>query len=112
MSEFSKGKWYVDSSGVLRSDDEYDRSIAVLYRANATKNIDNANERLIVAAPEMYGLLQEMCKIQARKEQASTENNKPSFMGALIAQNVVCNKALELLRRIDGTEANDAQEQR
>ena len=89
MSEFSKGKWYVDSSGVLRSDDEYDRSIAVLYRANATKNIDNANERLIVAVPEMYELL--------RKCAEDLE-----FVGLLSLSNECSN----LLARIDGQEAN------
>ena len=57
MSKFSQGKWYVDSAGVLRCDDDYDRSIAHFITSAATKELDEANARLITAAPEMYRLL-------------------------------------------------------
>ena len=61
MIAFSKGKWYVDSAGVVRCDDEYDRSIAYLITSEATKELDDANASLIVAAPDMYELLKNFC---------------------------------------------------
>ena len=89
MRAFSKGKWYVDSAGVVRCDDEYDRSIAYLITSEATKELDDANASLIVAAPDMYELL----KVCAKTETPST------YIQAFLN---LKDKARELLERIDG----------
>ncbi len=91
MNKFSQGKWYTDNSGVVRCDDEYARSIAYLIRSSATKELDEANERLILAAPEMYRLLQNFAYPEEPYDTRKAE---------------LSNKVWELLRRIDdGKEA-------
>ena len=59
MTKFSQGKWYVDTAGVVRCADEYERSIALLITSDATKELDDANARLIIAAPEMFHLFED-----------------------------------------------------
>ena len=90
MSKFSNGKWYVDRTGVVRCDDEYDRSIAFLITSPSTKEVDEANARLVVAAPELYRLLRE-------------ELIPTSDYGGLLSFSREA-KLRELFARIDGEE--------
>ena len=66
MSKFSQGKWYVDSANIIRCDDEYDRSIAKLITSSATKELDEANARLILAAPTLYYCLKSLYRMLSR----------------------------------------------
>ncbi len=66
MSKFSQGKWFIDSANVIRCNDEYDRSIAVLITSSATKELDEANARLILAAPKLYYCLESLYRMLSR----------------------------------------------
>ena len=64
MSKFTQGKWSVrQGAGIDEIDvvDTEDRSICVLFYYPVTKREEEeANARLIAAAPEMYELLKEV----------------------------------------------------
>ena len=95
MSAFTKGNWYVDNTRVIHSDDDY-RSIAYLISDGATKDIDDANARLIAAAPEMYDELYEA--LQLIKGKSAYDGDEYSWQAKSIQ---------ELLERIDGKEADN-----
>ena len=82
MSKFTCGTWEVD---MLYGDHPLVRADGKLIADCFT---NEANARLIAAAPEMYELLKVWVNIQVQ----------PTLMEAK-------NKARELLARIDGTEA-------
>ena len=54
--------------------------------------------------PEMYRLLCEFIKVDEQKAYATTEENDPAYMKALVAQNGAVKMARELLAHIDGKE--------
>ena len=93
MTKFSQGKWYVDTAGVVRCADEYERSIALLITSDATKELDDANARLIIAAPEMYELL----TLFVKEPSEDAGDNFDRFVIAL-------EEGRQLLSRLDGKE--------
>ena len=100
MSKFSRGNWYVDSAGVLRCDDDYDRSIAHFITSAATKELDEANARLITAAPEMYEIIQRFLFYVGS---VVTDNPRNINMDDLsVIGFSALWEGLELINRIDG----------
>ena len=101
MSGFSQGKWFTDGLGIVRSYDEYEqRSIAKLIRDDDTKDIDDANERLILAAPEMYEAINECADtLQAIKDIDDCKDTAELYQ----VEDFV-HYLWELVARIDGKE--------
>ena len=118
MSEFTKGKWIMDTKikrvscavwrTIRKADSNIESNDNIAYipqvRCNISEEEALANARLIAAAPEMYRLLCEFLKIDEQKAWAATEKNDTAYMMALVAQDGAVNMAKELLARIDGTE--------
>ncbi len=113
--EFSDGTWVIDwETGCIKAVDAIYRepietAIARVYIHDIMERPDDegiANARLIMAAPEMYSLLVDICRIDDMKAEASTSKNDPLFMKALVAQEGALNMIRELLGRVDGKEAN------
>ena len=89
MSKFTAGKWEHGTHSIKAVTLEETIGIAFVYKAN-NKEETKANTRLIAAAPEMYRLLQNFVYPE---EPITTRTLNLS------------NRAWELLRRIDGEEA-------
>lgn len=110
MSKFTQGKWEYDGDGYIWAENKQMMVAQIrgwghltgkgagglgLSEQEATA-IQEANERLIAAAPEMYRLLR-VFAVETSEGEGSIDE---LFLAVL--------KARKLLARIDGKEANDA----
>ena len=94
MSKFTGGEWKViQGAGIDELDviSEEERNICCLFGYSVSRRDEQkVNARLIAAAPEMYGLLQNFAYPEEPYDTREAE---------------LSNKVWELLRRIDGKEA-------
>ena len=105
MPQFTQGKWWIappifDGDAIYAPAQHEGRRNEVV----AMGILNHADAQLIAAAPEMYRLLEEFCKIRLMKEKASTEKNEQMFFGAVMAESCAVNMARELLACINGKE--------
>lgn len=105
MRKFTPGNWKYQKyipEGVTLNGKEY---VITNGQNDIALTITEADARLIAAAPEMYRLLDELCKIYKLKATARGEDNEAVFMEALVAEDGAINMAHKLLARIDGKES-------
>ncbi|MBR0150232.1 MAG: Lar family restriction alleviation protein [Synergistaceae bacterium] len=104
MSEFTKGEWTLTPQhhdnkpmyGIIAVDGSDMTTVALVEHEDDAK--------LLVQAPEMHRLLNEICRIYNMKAQTKMEDNPPAFMMALMAEEKAVNMIKQLLVRIDSKE--------
>ena len=109
MSKFSKGEWHIESEYFICNDD--DVIAAVSYPHREFENFERvpegrtkqaANCRLIAAAPEMYGIIYNICRVHKARQKFS-KNEDMLFMMDLTEKTVI-SQAEALLAIIDNEE--------